>query len=87
MLSDIVLLLFIAIDIILQHEDATLLLSYLQHKISGRIINMQEVQTRGCHWLAVYICPSARETFAQGFDSPWAVDEWFCEFVLVPSPP
>lgn len=48
---------------------------------------MQEVQTRGCHWLAVYICPSARETFAQGFDSPWAVDEWFCEFVLVPSPP
>lgn len=75
------------IDIILQHEDATLLLPYLQHKISGRKIIMQEVQTTSCHRCVAYICSSASETFAQGFDFPWAVDEWFCEFALVSSPP
>lgn len=75
------------IDTLLHHEDATLLLPYLQHKISGRGINMQEVQTMGCHWHVAYIFPFASETFAWGFDFPWAVDEWFCEFVLVSSLP
>lgn len=36
---------------------------------------MQEVQTRGYHWRVAYIGPSASETFPQGFDFSWAVDE------------
>lgn len=48
---------------------------------------MQEVRTTCCHWCLACICPSASETSALGFAFPMAVDEWFCEFVLVPSPP